>query len=234
MAILVATVAVELGLFFVSRAAGVGLREAAAAMLMAGAVWIALTAPVLAASAPNLLRSLVRAGLTADATLLSLLIMWACWNYSSSAQERMSLISVFEVYCTCVALAVGGAFAVRGPVSQRGRLSVAVVVSALMFLGLASAFWSSGLIAATKGQTQLDVVALAVWLNPLYSITSAMVDPLHYVIQQEAVMYQITFIGDYAPAPLCPWYAATAIYLPLGVVLMAAGRFVSRRAKLRS
>ena len=33
-------------------------------------------------------------------------------------------------------------------------------------------------------------------------------------------MYRLTLIGDYVPAPACPWYVATAIYLPLGILML--------------
>jgi hypothetical protein len=221
------TLAVEMGVFFLAHGSGLGLRQPASAALMTAAVWTALAAPIFAAGARGALRSLLRAGLVADATLLTLLVIWVWWNRQSSQTGQlgeMTFKSILEVYCTFVAMTVLAAGAVNCSRRVAWRYIVAVIVAACMMLALASPLWTGGLIAATDGAVRASVADMAVWLNPFYSITTPLIGSLNYVIHQEGVMYQVTLIGDYVAAPACPWFTAPAIYLPLGILLLGISR----------
>jgi hypothetical protein len=226
LAITAATLVVELGVFFLAWSAGAGLRQAALAALMVAAVWTALAAPIFAAGARGALRSLIRAGLVADATFVAMLIIWMWWkgHFQDEQLGEMSFGSVLKAYCTVAAMAVLSAGAVNLPRCVPGRHIAAVVVAVCMMLALASPLWCGGLIASTHGQARSLVADLAVWLNPFYSVTASMIDSLNYVIQQEGLMYQLTLIGDYVAAPSCPWYVATVIYLPVGIILLVIGK----------
>ena len=235
--IVAVTLLVEMGVFFLACGSGLGLRQSASAVLMTSVVWTALAAPIFAAGARGALRSLIRAGLVADATLLTLLVVWVWWNRHldlTGQLAEMTFTSILEVYCTFVAMTVLAAGAVNCPRRVAGRYIVAVIVAACMMLALASPLCTGGLIAATDGAARASVAGMAVWLNPFYSITTALIDSLNYVIHQEGVMYQLTLIGDYVAAPACPWYTATAIYLPLGTLLLALGRARSRAAHVHA
>jgi hypothetical protein len=225
--IVAVTLVVQMGVFFLAYGSGLGLRQSASAALMTAVVWTALAAPIFAAGARGALRSLLRAGLVADATLLTLLVIWVWWNRHSSQTGQlgeMTFKSILEVYCTFAAMAVLAAGAVNCSRRVAGRYIVAAIVAACMMLALASPLWASGLIAATDGAVRASVADMAVWLNPFYSITTSLIGSLNYVIHQEGVMYQLTLIGDYVAAPACPWFMATAIYLPLGIILLVIPR----------
>jgi hypothetical protein len=225
--IVAVTLTVELGVFFLAVGSDLGPQQSAAAAMMAASVWTALAAPMFGAGACGALRSLIRAGLVADATLGALMVIWVWWNRYGSQNGQvteMTFISILEVYCTFVAMSVLAAGAVNCRRAVAERYIVAAVVAVGMMLALASPLWTGGLIVATEGGVRTSVAVAAVWTNPLYSITTSLTGSLNYVIQQEPVMYKLTLIGDYVPAPACPWFTATAIYLPLGIILLAAGR----------
>jgi hypothetical protein len=227
LAIVALTLAVEMGVFFLACGSGLGLRQSASAALMTAVVWTALAAPIFAAGACGALRSLIRAGLVADATLLGLLAVWVWWNRhlgQTGELAEMTFTSILEVYCTFAAMTVLSAGAVNCSRRPAGRYIVAAFVGACMMLALASPLWTGGLIAATDGTARAFVAGMAVWLNPFYSITTPLIDSLNYVIHQEGVMYQLTLLGDYVAAPACPWFTATSIYLPLGIILLLVGR----------
>lgn len=225
-AIIALTVLLELGAFFGAQIGQATLRQSALWAVLLAAAWTAVAAPVFAAGGRGAFRSLLRAGLAADATLVSLLVIRAVWN-ARAADERlepMTLVSVLQAYCTFAALGVLAAGAVNLMRCVPGRHIAAAVVAALLLLAMATPLWCSGPVAATQGETRRTIAALAVWLDPMYSIASALMDSLNYVIHQETLMYNLTFLNDYVTLPSCPWYMATAIYLPLGVVLLAIGR----------
>ena len=227
LAIVAVTLAAEMGGFFLAYGSGLGLRSVAVAALMTAAVWTALAAPIFGAGACGALRSLIRAGLVADATFLTLLVIWVWWNRHPSQTGQpgeMTFTAILKVYCTFAAMTVLAAGAVNCPRRAAGRYIVAVIVAACMMLALASPLWAGGLIAATDGAARAPVADMAVWLNPFYSITTPLIDSLNYVIHQEGVMYQLTLIGDYVPAPACPWFTVIAIYLPLGILLLVIPR----------
>jgi hypothetical protein len=234
--IVAVTLVVEMGVFFLAFGSGLGLRQSVTAALMTAVVWTALAAPMFGAGAQGALRSLIRAGLVADATLLTLLAIWAWWNRQLATAQlgEMTFTAILEVYCTFVAMTVLAAGAVSCPRRAAGRYIVAAIVAACMMLALASPLWVGGLIAATDGTARASVAGMAVWLNPFYSITSPLIDSLNYVIHQEGVMYQLTLLGDYVAAPACPWFTATAIYLPLGIILLLVARARPRTAQMHA
>lgn len=237
LAIVAATLVVEMGVFFLACGWGLGLRQSASAALMTAAVWTALAAPIFAAGARGALRSLLRAGLVADATLLTLLVIWAWWNRQASQTGplgEMTFISILEVYCTFVAMTVLAAGVVNCQRRAAGRHIVAAIVAACMMLALASPLWAGGLIAATDGVARAAVADMAVWLNPFYSITAPLIGSFNYVIHQEGIMYQLTLIGDYVAAPDCPWFIATAIYLPLGIILLVVAKARPQLAQIHA
>lgn len=225
-AIATVTVVLELGAFFAAHWGGAGLRPAALWAILLAAIWTAVAAPVFAAGARGALRSLIRAGLVADATLVALVTIWAMWKAYAPEEhlEPMSLASVLKAYCTFAALSVLAAGGVNLMRCAPGRHIAAAVVAACLVLALATPLWCGGLIAATQGPAREIVATAAVWLNPMYSISAATLDWLNYVIHQETLMYNLTLLGDYTAAPNCPWYVATIIYLPLGIVLLAIRR----------
>ena len=225
--IVAVTLVVELGVFFLAVGSDLGPQQSAAAALMAAAVWTALAAPMFGAGARGALRSLIRAGLVADATFAALMVIWVWWNrYAPQTGQlrEMTFTSILEVYCTFAAMTILAAGAVNCSRSVVGRYIVAAIVAACMMLALVSPLWIGGLIVATEGGIRTSVAAMAVLANPFYSITTSLIDSLNYVIQQEPVMYKLTLIGDYVPVSACPWFTATAIYLPLGIILLAVGR----------
>lgn len=214
-----ATVIVELGTYFAARGAGAAVLPAALATLAASAVWIAIAAPVFAAGARTALGALVRGGIVADASAVTLAVLWCAARDPQTSQSCMSVPGALKIYCTFAAVTLTGIAAVRCARTPAGRFSLAVATGLILTAALASPLWVGGLLKNTDGTVQRNIVAGAVYFNPFYSITSAIAGQTHFVWHQASFMYQLTWIGDLAAPPPVPWYASTVIYAPLAGIL---------------
>ena len=104
-------------------------------------------------------------------------------------------------------------------------------MSLVLLAALATPFWIGGTLAAAGELTAGHVVAAAVYANPFYAVTSAVVHQTQFVWHQAPWMYRITRIGDYAAPPPVPWYSAAVLYGSLAAVLAAAQVLRPRRTR---
>ena len=202
----VATVAVELGVFAAGLAWQMPRIQAALACLAVCVLWTALAAPVLAAFGRTAMAALFRGGIVADASLASLLVLWA-------ACDEMTLPAVLKTYCILTAVALAGVAATRLAGTPAGRCACAVLASAVLLAAMASPFWVGGAIHGQPRATAEGIVAAAVYANPFYAATACLTETARFVWHQQPVMYRITRIGDYAAAPPLLWYPAAIVYL---------------------
>lgn len=214
------TVAVELGLYLLARIGGVPSRSAVLATLAAGTLWVALAGCVLAASGPDVLGAVLRAGAVVDASAVTLVVLWL-------SAEEVSFIAAGQIYLVWAAMAMAATAATRLARSDAGRYAVAVAAACVLLAGLASPFWIGGPMQLGDQKAAQKLVAAAVYVNPFYAVCAAISDQARFVWHQSAVMYRITRIGDYAAPPAACWYASVLIHLPAAVVL--AGLAALRR-----
>jgi hypothetical protein len=221
----IATIAVEMGVFAAGLAWRMPRLNAELAPLAVCVLWTALAAPVLAASGRTALAALLRGGIVADASLASLLALWA-------ACDEMTFPAALKIYCILAAMALAGIAATRLARTPAGRCAFAVAASAVLLAALASPFWVGGAIHAQPRATAEAITAAAVYANPFYAATAALAETARFVWHQAPMMYRITRVGDYAAAPPLLWYPAVAIYLSaagvLAILAALAGR-VRRR-----
>ncbi len=202
----VGTIAVEMGVFAAALAWRMPRSHAALATLAACVLWTALAAPVLAAFGRTAMGALLRGGIVADASLASLLVLWA-------ACDEVTFPAALKIYCILAAVALAGIAATRLARTPAGRCACAVAATAILLAALASPFWIGGAIHNQPRATAEGVVAAAVYANPFYAATACLTETTRFVWHQASVMYRITRIGDYAAAPPLLWYPAVAIYL---------------------
>jgi len=217
----VATLAVMLGTYLAGHAAGAGPPQATVASLAGGAVWVALACPILAAGGSGGLSALVRAGIVADAAGLALVTLWLIRRFPHAPGPCLTFLGAVEVYCTFAAMALAGAAAARFPRSPVRRYVVAVAAAVAMTALLATPFWISGPAESAGAGLRTVLVAAGVYLNPFYSVTSAVVEQTGFLWHQSGAMYKLSRLFDYAPPPV-PWYAATVIYGLLAGILAAS------------
>lgn len=237
-AIAAVTLAVELGVFVAARASSLALRESTMAMLAAAAVWIALASPMLAGGAPagggavgggvcgGYWATVLRAIACADATLLAL---WAVWAFHVGAgdatlagDERMTFVDTLQLYLNYLGMAAFGGAVVAIARTPAGRLAAAVAAGVVLMAGLTTPFWAGGLLGLGELETRQSAAALAVYVNPFYSVSSC-VEQMQYVLHQETILYGLTQLGDASAPPPCPWYAAGAVYTVAAGVVGAVG-----------
>jgi hypothetical protein len=219
-----ATVAAGVGVFAAARLAGAPQLQAALAALATTVLWVALAAPVLAASGADALAALLRGGCIADAAAVTLIVLWiAC--------PQVTLLAAVKIYCVLAAMALLGVAASRLARSPAGRSAVALATSAALTVALASPFWVGGALEAAPQEAANQVAAAAVYLNPFYAVTAATAEQSRFVWHQASVLYRITRIGDYAAAPPAHWYPCALVHAGVAVLLAAVAALRHRRRR---
>ena len=219
-----ATVAVELGAYLLGVVGGVQPAQAVLAALAASVLWVALAAPVLAATADDTIGALLRGGTIVDASVITLIVLWL-------TSPLVGLATIAKLYCILLAMGLAEIAACRLHRRASGRLALAVVAAAVVVASLASPFWIGGPIHGADRDAARRLVAAAVYANPFYSATAALAGEMRFIWHQATVMYRITRIGDYAPAPPGCWYASVALHAPAALLLAAVGALLHRRPR---
>lgn len=220
----VATVAAGLGVFTAARLAGAPRLQAALAALAGTVLWVALAAPVLAASGADTLAALLRGGCTADAGAVTLIVLWiAC--------PQVTLLAAVEIYCVLAAMALLAVAASRLARSPAGRFAVALATAAALTVALAGPFWIGGALKAAPHQAANRIAAAAVYLNGFYAVAAATAEESRFVWHQASVLYRITRIGDYAAAPPAHWYPCVLVHVGAAGLLAAAAALRHRRRR---
>ena len=220
------TLVVQLGVYVLGVAGGAPRMQAALATLAASVVWVALAAPVLGATGRDALGALLRGGIVADASAVTLLVLWL-------GGPHVTFAAAVKVYCILAAMSLAGIAACRLGRSSAGRHILAVVAAAAILTTAASPFWIGGAIRTAPPATARRIVATGVYANPFYCVTAALSEQTRFVWHQASVMYRLTRIGDYAPAPAACWYASAAIHAAAAALLAGVGALVHRRRRRR-
>jgi len=198
------TIGVELGMYWLAMGLGVGARQAVLATLAVSVLWVALAAGALAAGSDGGWGMLLRGGIVADASAVSLAVL-------AVASPYVTLLAAAQVYCTLAAMALFSTAVVACAAGRGARLTAAAATAVVLMAALSTPLWIGGALRA-EASVAGPIASTAALVNPFYSVTSAVVEQTHFVWHQARVMYQITWLGDLAaPAPV-PWYAAAIVY----------------------
>ena len=224
LAVATATLGVELGAFALGRGGANGVLAAIAASLL----WVAMAAPALAAGAKDAWGAVLRAGTAVDASAVALLWMWL-FARSPDGEALVTFVAAVKIYCVLLATGLAGISAGRLGRSAAGRATAAVAMTVVLLAALATPFWTNGLVANLADQARRRTVACSVYVNPFYSAVSAVVHEIPFAWNEAPLMYRITLIGDYAPAPPVPWYAAVIVWSSVAAALTATHALRRRR-----
>jgi len=156
----IVTISVELGVFAVAIAGDMSRMHVALAVLAICVLWVAIATPALAASGRTAMGALFRGGIVADASLVSLLVLWACC-------DEVTGLGALKIYCVLAALALAGVAVTRLARSSAGRYICAVLASVVLRGVLAGPFWIGGPIRGARRETAEHLVAVAVYGNSL-------------------------------------------------------------------
>ncbi len=221
------TVAAELAVYLAAVGAGSGRTHAVLATLAVTVVWVALAAPVLAASGADTLAGLLRAGCLADASAVTLVVLWlAC--------PQVTLGGAAKIYCILAAMVLLAVAVSRSAGSPAARYALALAAAAAFMITLAGPWWLGGAMRASTQETAESIVAAGVYVNPFYAVTAAISGGTRFVWHEAAVMYRITRFGDYAAAPPPVWYAPALIHLAAAVLVAAVAGALHRRRRRRA
>jgi hypothetical protein len=220
------TVAGELGVYLAAVAAGSGRTHAVFATLAVTVVWVALAAPVLGASGADALGGLLRGGCLADASAVTLLVLYLTC-------PQVTLAGAAKIYCILAAMALLAVAASRLAGSPAGRYALALAAATAFAITLASPWWLGGAMRASAQETAERIVAAGVYVNPFYAVTAALSDRTRFVWHQAPVMYRITRFGDYAAAPPPVWYASVLIHCVAAALVAALAGALHRRRRRR-
>lgn len=221
-----ATLAAELGVYFLARGADVSPVTALASTLAVCAVWTALACPAAAAGAPGEYSALFRAAIPADASAVTLLVLWPLARDAQG--PLLTFAAVAEMYLILAAIALFSVAAVRLPRSPAGRQAAAVIVAVLLVAACASPFWTGGLVERLPAPAAGEVLSASVYANPFYGMTAASVERTRFLWYEWGLVY--SNLTSYAPYPMPPlqWHPPALFYGALALLLGLA-QIVRRR-----
>jgi len=217
-----ATVLVELGAYAAGRILGIGPKASALAALATAAVWTALAAPAAAAGPRRPLHALCRGGVVADASAVTLIVLWLIARHPQTAQPYVTFLAAVKIYCTLAAMALAAVAVVLCARRGAGRHILAVGTAVVLVLLLSSLLWAGIPLAVAPPEARTRVAAVALWINPFCSIGAAVVAQTDFVWTRYGMMYRLNSVCDY-PTPNVPWYAATVCCLCVAGIAGAAG-----------
>ena len=210
----VVTLGIELGTFGLARSFGVPVREAVLATLATMAVWVALSVPAMAASGSTAMGALLRGGIVADTSAVTLIVLCIVTPF-------VTILAALKIYCILAMVALACVAAVRCARSDRARGAAAVVTAVLLFAAIATPFWTGGLLEAGSYATRQAAVGYVVAVNPLYSIFAAVVEQTGFIWHVAPRLYTVTRIGDAIAPPPPEWYSAAVVYGLMACILVA-------------
>jgi len=107
-----------------------------------------------------------------------------------------------------------------------GRYAVAVVAAGVFLALLAAPFWTNGLLLTLTGAGRAWALRVLTVVDPAFGMAAATAERLHFVWNEAPLMYRVTVIGQYVPAPPVDWYAPVLAYggLAVAAFMVAAAR----------
>jgi len=217
-----ASIALGLGVLVGALGAGVAPPRAAVLASLSVTLWIGLAAAPLAAGADDWLAALGRAGVLADASVVTLLAA-GIWGGGAIGWAEGA-----GIYLLWAALAVTGYLATRlgRRALTRGGLAVAAAVG--MMLAMSSLFWSDGLLTSRVGAARDTVARRLLWPNALYGVADLAGRKHEFVWTSQAQMYRFTPIGQDIVPPAFGWWMPAVFWW--GVAALLAALWAARRA----
>jgi hypothetical protein len=191
--------------------------------LLAGmTLWLALAVGILAADPDNWLAGAVRGGILTDTAGGTLLVI-------ALFSPSISLWGAVKVYLLWEMMAILSLVLVRGFRSRERRYQAAVWLAGLWCGILSSPFWSGGLLRSVGGEARWKWSYTLMAINPFYAITAAVRDTTGIVWQERSVLYGLTAIGQYGPAPSVPWYVTFVGLAGVSLALLGIRTLVARK-----
>ncbi len=228
-----ATLAVELGAYFLARAGGSPQREALVTALAACVGWTALASGPMAAGSPvggmGNWSALLRGAVPADASLVTLAVLWLVVPGEALAAP-LALAGILKAYAVLAAMGLFSMAAVCCGRGRAARQTLAVISAFLLALTVAGPFWMGGILHALEYPGPTKLVAWAVRANPFYAVTGALSESLRFFWHEWGLMYEeVATFRDYAPPPLA-WHWSPAIHAALAAALGIIAVLRSRTA----
>lgn len=215
------TVCLELGVYFAARIAGAGQLGATLGALAASVLWVALAAGPLAASGEDFPASLLRGGIVADASAVSLVVLWLVSPY-------VSILACLQAYCALAAMAIFAVALVRLGRSRAQKRAMGLAAGLILAMAIATPFWTGGLLAGANHQTAQTLVDWAVSVNPFYSVCVSVAQRTGFVWHQAPLLYRITRIGDYV-SPVPPnWYDSPVVFAVGAIIAGLVGILIRK------
>ncbi|MBS3734282.1 MAG: hypothetical protein KGY99_05075 [Phycisphaerae bacterium] len=198
-----ATVALQLAAY-AAIASAVPNRNAVLGCLACALVWVALAAAPAAASAPTPLGALLRGGMPADASAVTLLVLWI-------HSPHVTFLAAVKIYGILAAMALVGVAAARLGRSAPARAVAATTAAVTMIAMLSAPFWVGGLTRAGNRETGQTVAAGVVRVNAFYGVTAAVYEPMRQSWNEMPMMYDHGQIQHHTLPP-ATWYDPVIVH----------------------
>jgi len=232
-AILLATIIVELGFFLVARTCGITPRMAVIATLAIATLWCCLTSSTFAAGSQGTISTFLRAGSVCDGSLIALLVVWIICRRASQASLDLGYDDLMKVYLVLASVSVISGAVVDCTKNSAGRLGLSLLCSLALLALLVSPVWSAGLSRGNDPVIERTSMGISIHANPFYSVCAALNEETEFVWHDYRGMYEwLSEIRANQPVVELNWH-----YLPLRLALLSVGlvfaTFICRRVRSR-
>ena len=216
--IMLITIAVLLGFYFVLRAKNVAGELLLVSVVGFATLWCAAVGPSVTTLGETKMEKFFRAGTVSDSTGIALVIIWAIFPESASGMSP-SFWSIIKVYLICTSLTMFAASVSCIARTSSGTIFSALICWLIFFVALASPFWIVSQFPETTTAERQQAIDIAAVVNPAWASLESVSDytqkAWHY---GGGKLYEQTSIGESVFPGCYSWYMTLAFYLILALI----------------
>ncbi len=231
-----ATIAIELGSYFLARGMHVGQARAVLTALGTTALWIALACPITTCGSANAWGAMLRGGSVIDASGVTLIVLWLL-AHDPRGRPYVTLLSALKIYCTCASVGLFAIAVVSCATRPSRRYVLGVAVAVLLVVCLGTPFWTGGIFELVPPRSAQTLARWVLLVNPFCSITSVVSERMRFVWYYDGgLLYRVSRLGGDVIPPPVRWYSAAVGYAALAglfALIALARRRAGRETSLR-
>ena len=191
-----ATVAVQLGTYFI-------FGEIAMTLLVALG-WVVVAASVFAAGGRSVIDALLRGGAVIDASAVVLIV--------SAAGPALGPVGAIKIYLIFCSVALAGCSLVLLGRNVISRHILSVVAVSLILVVAAGPFWVNGIITSASAPWRERVAFGVRACNPVFSTIECLDVGYGFVWNERPILYEHTVLGRDVPIRATAWYVTVGVY----------------------
>jgi hypothetical protein len=191
------------------------------AFLAVAVLWCGIAPACFATGGETAWSRVIRGGCVADATCISLLVVWLVPQGGAS----LDFMAVVKLYCICASMAIAACAAVSIFRSAAKRCAAAVLTAVFFMVLLTSPLIVNARLENLPSDSEAyrRTAAMSVGINPFFAACDAVVERTGFHWSTAEWMYTHTSLGESAAPGEVGWYWICLALLGLSGALCAAG-----------